>query len=367
MSSQMGWPEGASAECGSDMPSASPTTCEVAAVPRNWQPPPGEAQARHRPSAASSSVIWPWAKRAPTDCTLPASSPSSAQQGDAAGNQHAGQIARAGQRHHHGGQALVAGGDADDAAARGQRADQAAEDARRRRCGRAGNRTSRWCPGCGRRRGRCNRPAKGTAPSALQFLGGGVHQQADFPVAGVVAERDGRAVGGANAAVGAEDEELLAAERGGVPAHAGVLAPAEEIAGGPLEQHLGSDGQGAGGTGGLAADVVDGGIGGVEDVAGVHRVTIAPARLLTRAALRNWTLRWPSFSKKRLISILAVHVDQALADGGDGASDLDFAVVLDVGWRCPFRVRVRRPSPFMKPILPVPSTRRRKLRGDRRR
>ena len=43
---QMGCPEGASAECGSAMPSASPTTCEVAAVPRNWQPPPGVAQAR---------------------------------------------------------------------------------------------------------------------------------------------------------------------------------------------------------------------------------------------------------------------------------------------------------------------------------
>src|ERR1035438_10362159 len=77
MSVQMGCPEGASAECGSDMPSASPTTCAVAAVPRNWQPPPGEAQARHIASAASSSVICPWAKRAPTDCTLAVSSPSS--------------------------------------------------------------------------------------------------------------------------------------------------------------------------------------------------------------------------------------------------------------------------------------------------
>ena len=61
MSSQIGWPLGASAECGSDMPSASPTTCDVAAVPRNWQPPPGEAQARQPSSAASSSVISPWA------------------------------------------------------------------------------------------------------------------------------------------------------------------------------------------------------------------------------------------------------------------------------------------------------------------
>jgi len=35
MSIQIGWPDGASAECGSDSPSASPMTCEVAAVPRN--------------------------------------------------------------------------------------------------------------------------------------------------------------------------------------------------------------------------------------------------------------------------------------------------------------------------------------------
>ncbi len=61
MSSHTGWPEGASAECGSDMPRASPTTCDVAAVPRNWQPPPGEAQARQPMSAASWSEMRPWA------------------------------------------------------------------------------------------------------------------------------------------------------------------------------------------------------------------------------------------------------------------------------------------------------------------
>ena len=44
---------GASAECGSDRPSASATTCDVAAVPRNWQPPPGEPHARQPSSAAS--------------------------------------------------------------------------------------------------------------------------------------------------------------------------------------------------------------------------------------------------------------------------------------------------------------------------
>ena len=76
MSSHTGWPEGASAECGSDSPSASPTTCDVAAVPRNWQPPPGEAQARQPSSAASASEINPCANRAPKVCTVPASSPS---------------------------------------------------------------------------------------------------------------------------------------------------------------------------------------------------------------------------------------------------------------------------------------------------
>ncbi len=60
MSSQMAWPEGASAACPSAIPKASATTCEVAAVPRNWQPPPGDAQARQPRSAACSSVNSPW-------------------------------------------------------------------------------------------------------------------------------------------------------------------------------------------------------------------------------------------------------------------------------------------------------------------
>ena len=69
-----------------------PTTCDVAAVPRNWQPPPGLAQARQPSSAASSSVISPWAKRAPIVCTLPASSPSRRRQRHAAGHEHARQV-----------------------------------------------------------------------------------------------------------------------------------------------------------------------------------------------------------------------------------------------------------------------------------
>jgi hypothetical protein len=44
--------------------------------PRNWQPPPGDPHARQPSSAAASSDSSPRAKRAPIDCTLPASSPS---------------------------------------------------------------------------------------------------------------------------------------------------------------------------------------------------------------------------------------------------------------------------------------------------
>jgi hypothetical protein len=54
--------------------------------------------------------------------------------------------------------------------------------------------------------------------------------------------------------VGAEDEDFGAEEMGGVPPHAGVLAEAEEIAGGLGEEHLGRDGKDAGWTGGVGCD-----------------------------------------------------------------------------------------------------------------
>jgi hypothetical protein len=38
------------------------------------------------------------------------------------------------------------------------------------------------------------------------------------------------AIGCADTAVRAEDEEFLTAERRGIPTHAGILAPAEEVA-----------------------------------------------------------------------------------------------------------------------------------------
>ena len=112
MSSQMGWPEGASAACGSVMPSASPTTCEVAAVPRNWQPPPGVAQARHRISRGCFQRDLPVGVARADGLHRARVFALFRQQRDAAGHQHAGQSARPGQRHHHGGQAFVAGGHA---------------------------------------------------------------------------------------------------------------------------------------------------------------------------------------------------------------------------------------------------------------
>ena len=196
MSSQIGWPDGASAECGSDRPSASPTTCDVAAVPRNWQPPPGDAQARQPESAASSSVISPCAKRAPMRLHLAGVLAVARRQRHAAGHEHAradrgspasaiiiagrplSQVATPSTPRRVGSERIsrrntmrrvVAVRQAVEHRRRALRAAVARVGARRRRTG--------------SRRSRVNSSA-----AAL-------HEQPDLPVAGVVAERDRRAVG----------------------------------------------------------------------------------------------------------------------------------------------------------------------------
>jgi hypothetical protein len=125
-------------------------------------------------------------------------------QRDAAGHQHARQIVRRGQRHHH----------------RGRPLSQVATPSTAPRVGRlrmrrrntvdgvvaiGQGRTSRWCPASARRRGRC-RPRRRARHRATQLASGGFDQQSDFPMAAVEAERDGRAVGRAQAAVRREDE-----------------------------------------------------------------------------------------------------------------------------------------------------------------
>ena len=64
-------------------------------------------------------------------------------------------------------------------------------------------------------------------------------------MASVVTQRNSSAVRPANASVGRKDQDFLAAEFGRVPAHTGVLRPAKQIAGGPVQQHFGGDGHGA--------------------------------------------------------------------------------------------------------------------------
>ena len=182
------------------------------------------------------------------------------EEGGAAGDQHAGEVGRARERHHHGGKAFVAGGHADDAAAGGQRADLAAEDgggviAIRQGIEHAGRALGAAIAGIGAVCG------KGDGVVGGEFLGRFLHEQADFPVARVIAQRDGGAVGAADAAVGAEDEDFLAAELGGVPPHAGILGPAEEVSGGAFEKHLGRDGDHALGAWSFGPDVEDGRVG----------------------------------------------------------------------------------------------------------
>jgi hypothetical protein len=63
---------------------------------------------------------------------------------------------------------------------------------------------------------------------------------------GVVPERNGRSIRGAYAAMRREHEKFFAAERGGIPTHARVLRPPEQIARRALPQHLRGERQRAG-------------------------------------------------------------------------------------------------------------------------
>ena len=56
---------------------------------------------------------------------------------------------------------------------------------------------------------------------------------------GVISERDGRSVGGANAAMGTEQQDLFTAQLLRIPSHARVLSEPEKIAGWAIEQHFG--------------------------------------------------------------------------------------------------------------------------------
>ena len=213
----------------SDMPSASPTTCAVAAVPRNWHPPPGDAHARQPASAACSSVSSPCVKRTPMVCTRPASSPFAPAERDAARHEHARKVAAARERHHHRGQALVAGRDADHAAACRQRSDQPAEN--RRGVVPVGQAVEHAVVPCERpSHGSVQAPANGTAPAAVKL-------PLRLPSAGrpPSGRCDSRARSACRRRRGCRRgcdsiRNSRAPSFAGIPAHAGVLRPAEEVA-----------------------------------------------------------------------------------------------------------------------------------------
>ena len=189
--------------------------------PARWRPCRGTGSrrpARRRPGSPArpppSSVSWPCAKRAPMVCTLPASSPSVGGSVTPPGTSTHGRSCIAASAIIIAGRPLSQVATPMHALARRQRADQPAQHHARRRCDRAG------CPSCPvvpcvrPSHGSVQKPANGTQPQRAQLLRRRLHQQADFPVAGVVAQGDGRAVGIADAAGRAEDQELAPAQLG---------------------------------------------------------------------------------------------------------------------------------------------------------
>ena len=99
----------------------------------------------------------------------------------------------------------------------------------------------------------------------FEFTRGRLHEQTDFPMAGVIAERDRRAVVGAQAAGGGEDEVFGAVEFRGIPAHARVEGHAEDVARGPVSEHVLGERERARGASGLGGDIENRGVVGFED------------------------------------------------------------------------------------------------------
>ena len=202
MSSQIGWPDGASAECGERHARAlrrRPATSRPCRGTGSRRP---AMRTRGSPSSAASSQRDLAVREAHADrLHLARVLALARRQRDAAGHEHARQIVA-----RRPAPSSSPAGPCRTSPRRARRAASAASESaggRRspRRCDTAGCRTSPACPACGRRTDRCRTPANGTAPARLELARRGLHEQADFPVSGVIAERDRRAVRRANAAV----------------------------------------------------------------------------------------------------------------------------------------------------------------------
>ena len=197
MSSQIGWPEGASAECGSDRPSASATTCdggggaeELAAAAGAGAGPAAELGGLLERELAVGEAGADGLDLAGVLALARAAASRRRGRGRRAGRC---MPARA---------IIIAGRPLSQVATPStplrvrQRADQAAEDdGRVVAVGQAVHHAGRALGAAVARVGDHARRTA-TTPSRLQLLGRRLHQQADLPVAGVIAQRDRRAVGG---------------------------------------------------------------------------------------------------------------------------------------------------------------------------
>ena len=115
MSSQIGWPDGARAECGRAKPNASPTTWERRRRAEEVATSPGRCAGPARLLAGVFQRHFAAGETGPDRLNLSGVLAAGGRQRDAARDQHAGPIEEAGQGHHHRRQPLVAGGHAQNA------------------------------------------------------------------------------------------------------------------------------------------------------------------------------------------------------------------------------------------------------------
>ena len=212
-------------------------------------------------------------------------------QRDPSGDDCSRQVAERGDRHQHGRKALVTGADADHAPAVRQAAHEPAQHERRvvavgqgvEHAGRA------LRPAVARVRDvrRERQPAE-----AVELRRGLANQQSDLPVAGVIAERDGGAVVGANSTECREEEELVASDLRRLPAHTGVLREAEHVAGRALLQERVRERQSPFGPCRGRLDL--------EEVGAVRRLRHRPLSCSgrTREPSRTWSRSGPAWRRR---------------------------------------------------------------------
>ena len=185
-------------------------------------------------------------------------------QGHASGHQNRGQIPHRRQSHHHRGQALVAGGDAHHSLSGRERADEPAKHDRGivavgKRIEHAGRALSSAIARIGAG------AAEGDRAEGSQLARRFSHQQSNFPVTRMKAQRDRRSILGAQSAVGAQKKDFGAGQAVRAPAHAHIHAEAEQISRGLAEQHFGGDRQSSGGARGMSAHLLERHVAGFKD------------------------------------------------------------------------------------------------------